>query len=53
MKDAEKTKEAMVQEIAGKLGVSPRTVHKHRQLIRRKLQLGNKNVNLSTYLRAR
>jgi len=41
------------KEIADKLGVSPQTVHKHRQLIRRKLQLSNKNINLSTYLRAR
>jgi PAS domain S-box-containing protein len=41
------------KEIADRLGLSPQTVHKHRQLIRRKLQLSNKNVNLSTYLRAR
>ena len=41
------------KEIAEKLQLSPQTVHKHRQLIRRKLRLSNKNINLSTYLRAR
>jgi PAS domain S-box-containing protein len=40
------------KEIAEKLGLSPQTVHKHRQVIRRKLQLSNTSVNLSAFLRA-
>ncbi len=41
------------KEIAQKLGLSPQTVHKHRQVIRRKLQLSNTSVNLSAFLRHR
>lgn len=40
------------KEIADELGVSAQTVHKHRQVIRRKLKLDNKDVNLATYLRS-
>lgn len=39
--------------IATELGISSQTVHKHRQLIRKKLQLNNKSVNLASYLRSR
>jgi PAS domain S-box-containing protein len=41
------------KEIAAFLDVSVQTVHKHRQLIRRKLQLNNQDVNLAAYLRLR
>jgi PAS domain S-box-containing protein len=41
------------KEIAAFLSVSVQTVHKHRQLIRRKLQLNNQDVNLAAYLRLR
>jgi PAS domain S-box-containing protein len=41
------------KEIAAFLNVSVQTVHKHRQLIRRKLQLNNQDVNLAAYLRLR
>jgi PAS domain S-box-containing protein len=41
------------KEIAAYLNVSVQTVHKHRQLIRRKLQLNNQDVNLAAYLRLR
>jgi len=41
------------KEIAAFLTVSVQTVHKHRQLIRRKLQLNNQDVNLAAYLRLR
>ena len=41
------------KEIAAYLDVSVQTVHKHRQLIRRKLQLNNQDVNLAAYLRLR
>lgn len=38
-------------EIAGQLHISVETVSKHRQIIRRKLQLQNKKINLATFLR--
>lgn len=41
------------KEIADELGLSDQTIHKHRQSIRRKLQLDNRGINLSAYLRAR
>lgn len=41
------------KEIAAFLSVSVQTVHKHRQVIRRKLQLNNQDVNLAAYLRLR
>jgi len=41
------------KEIAEELGLSEQTVHKHRQSIRRKLQLDRRGINLATYLRAR
>ncbi len=41
------------KEIAADLGISLQTVHKHRNLIRRKLKLGNTDINLITYLRSR
>ena len=39
------------KEIAEKFGLSVNTVNKHRQMIRRKLQLNNRDVNLAAYLR--
>jgi PAS domain S-box-containing protein len=41
------------KEIAKELKISEHTVLKHRQAIRRKLQLANKDVNLAAYLRSR
>jgi PAS domain S-box-containing protein len=41
------------KEIADELGLSLNTVHKHRQIIRRKLLLNNKEINLAAYLRSR
>ena len=41
------------QEIAEELNVALQTVHKHRQLIRRKLQLSNQPVNLASYLKSK
>ncbi|HUU47091.1 MAG TPA: PAS domain S-box protein, partial [Acidobacteriota bacterium] len=41
------------KDIAARLNISSQTVHKHRQLIRRKLRLSNKAVNLAAYLRSR
>jgi DNA-binding NarL/FixJ family response regulator len=41
------------KEIAGVLNVSVQTVSKHRFTIRRKLEIANKNINLSTYLRSK
>ena len=40
------------KEIADELGLSAQTVHKHRQVIRRKLQLNNRDINLATFLRS-
>jgi PAS domain S-box-containing protein len=40
------------RQIAQKLGVSPETVNKHRQSIRRKLQIDHRGINLTTYLRS-
>ncbi len=41
------------KEIASSLGLSPETIHKHRQAIRRKLQIDHRGINLSSYLRSR
>jgi DNA-binding NarL/FixJ family response regulator len=41
------------KEIADQFGLSVNTVHKHRQVIRRKLCLNNKGVNLAAFLRSR
>lgn len=41
------------KEIADKFGLSVNTVHKHRQIIRRKLMLNNKEINLAAFLRSR
>lgn len=41
------------KEIAEVLGLSPQTIHKHRQSIRRKLQLDNRGLNLAAFLRSR
>jgi PAS domain S-box-containing protein len=40
------------KEISEQLNLSPLTVHKHRESIRKKLGLQGKDVNLSTFLRA-
>jgi PAS domain S-box-containing protein len=42
---------AASKEIAEALGIAPMTVLKHREIIRKKLGLTNKSVNLVTYLR--
>ncbi len=39
------------KQISHHLNLSPATVNKHREIIRKKLELANKNVNLSTYLK--
>lgn len=39
------------KEIAEKLSVSLTTVHKHREMIRKKLRIQNRDINLSAYLR--
>jgi len=39
--------------IAQQLGLSPETVNKHRQSIRRKLQIDHRGINLASYLRSR
>jgi DNA-binding CsgD family transcriptional regulator len=41
------------REIAQSLGLSPETVNKHRQSIRRKLQIDHREINLSSYLRSK
>jgi PAS domain S-box-containing protein len=41
------------KETAEALNISLLTVHKHREQIRKKLELKNKGINLSTYLRSR
>ncbi len=41
------------KEIASALGISPMTVHKHRELIRRKLGLVNNGMNLNSYLKSK
>jgi DNA-binding CsgD family transcriptional regulator len=41
------------KEIAVALHISLPTVHKHREIIRRKLQITNKSINLGAYLRSR
>ncbi|MFH2036060.1 MAG: PAS domain S-box protein [Candidatus Zixiibacteriota bacterium] len=41
------------QEIADNLNISLQTVQKHRSSIRKKLQLKNKEINLSAYLRTK
>lgn len=40
------------KQIAEALGLSSQTVHKHRQSIRRKLQLDHREINLASYLRS-
>lgn len=40
------------KQIAESLGLSSQTVHKHRQSIRRKLQIDHREINLSAYLRS-
>jgi PAS domain S-box-containing protein len=40
------------KQIAEALGLSSQTVHKHRQSIRRKLQLDHREINLAAYLRS-
>lgn len=39
------------KQISHHLNLSPATVNKHREIIRKKLELANTNVNLSTYLK--
>jgi PAS domain S-box-containing protein len=41
------------KEIAESLSISVETIHKHRDSIRRKLQIQHKNINLSAYLRSK
>ncbi|MGD8869391.1 MAG: PAS domain S-box protein [Gemmatimonadales bacterium] len=41
------------RQIAQELGLSRETVNKHRQSIRRKLQIDHRGINLTSYLRAR
>jgi PAS domain S-box-containing protein len=41
------------KEIAESLTIASETVNKHRESIRRKLQIKNKNINLSAYLRSK
>jgi PAS domain S-box-containing protein len=40
------------KQIAAALGLSSQTVHKHRQSIRRKLQIDHREINLAAYLRS-
>ncbi len=40
------------KQIAESLGLSSQTVHKHRQSIRRKLQIDHRQINLAAYLRS-
>jgi len=40
------------KEIAGLRGVSPATIHRHREKIRRKLKITNQDVNLATFLQS-
>jgi PAS domain S-box-containing protein len=40
------------KQIADALGLSSQTVHKHRQSIRRKLQLDHREINLAAFLRS-
>lgn len=39
------------KEISEALHLAPQTIHKHREVIRRKLKIQNLEINLSTYLR--
>lgn len=39
------------KEISEELHVAPQTIHKHREIIRRKLKIQNLEINLPTYLR--
>lgn len=41
------------KELADKHNIAVETVHKHRESIRKKLNLKNRNINLSIYLKAR
>ena len=41
------------KDISSQLNLSPVTVHKHREHIRKKLSLTNQSINLSSYLRTR
>jgi PAS domain S-box-containing protein len=40
------------KQIAEALGLSSQTIHKHRQSIRRKLQIDHREINLATFLRS-
>jgi RNA polymerase sigma factor (sigma-70 family) len=41
------------KEIADELNVSSETIHKHRQAIRKKLQIDRRGLSLASYLRTR
>jgi ATP/maltotriose-dependent transcriptional regulator MalT len=41
------------KEISEALNVAPQTIHKHREIIRRKLKIQNLEINLPTYLRSK
>jgi PAS domain S-box-containing protein len=41
------------KEISEALNVAPQTIHKHREVIRRKLKIQNLEINLPTYLRSK
>jgi PAS domain S-box-containing protein len=41
------------KEISETLNVAPQTIHKHREIIRRKLKIQNLEINLPTYLRSK
>ena len=41
-----------IKQIAEELDLSSQTVHKHRQSIRRKLQIDHREINMATYVRS-